>query len=356
MKKNVLSHTLPIALLLLVACADSVPFDGDTYVITRQMHQLTASQTTLEFPSVPAGSTSLAISATQTSWQITGVPDWLTVFPTEGMGEGTVTLSCATNYSERSRQGTLTIASTDDEWPYSLSVSITQRAYQHETASYTVAGYPLTFIPVAGGKFRMGSALEEAEKPVHEVEVSDFALMQTEVTQGLWKAVTGSVHNAGQAASMPVWGVSWDDCQTFIAQLCTLTGLLFRLPTEAEWEYAARGGANSAGYTYSGSNVASHVAVTRNVSPTVREVMTLQPNELGLYDMSGNLFEWCSDYYGAYVSTSQRNPQGPAEGTERVIRGGSFGYDDGCARVTYRAGRLPETHSENIGFRLALDK
>ncbi|MBR3021653.1 MAG: SUMF1/EgtB/PvdO family nonheme iron enzyme [Bacteroidaceae bacterium] len=250
----------------------------------------------------------------------------------------------------------LTIASTDDEWPYTLSVSITQQAYQHETTSYKIEGYELTFIPVAGGKFRMGSTQEEAEKPVHEVEVSDFALLKTEVTQGLWNAVMGSVHNAGQAASMPVWGVSWDDCQTFIARLCTLSGLPFRLPTEAEWEYAARGGASSAGYTYSGSNVVSDVAVTRNVSPTVRQVMSLHPNELGLYDMSGNVFEWCSDYYGAYTSTSQRNPQGPAEGTERVIRGGSFGYDNGCARVTYRAGRLPETRSENIGFRLALDK
>ncbi|MBR4433764.1 MAG: SUMF1/EgtB/PvdO family nonheme iron enzyme [Bacteroidaceae bacterium] len=356
MKKNILSHTLPLALLLLVACADSIPLDGDTYVITRQTHQLSASQTTLDFPSKPTGDTSLAIAATQTAWQITDVPDWLTVSPTSGTGEGTVTISCTDNYAEVPRQGVLTIASTDEEWPYTLSVTITQQAYQHQTVSHVIAGYPLTFIPVAGGKFRMGSAIDEAEKPVHEVEVSSFALMQSEVTQGLWKAVTGAVHNVGQAASIPVWGVSWDDCQTFIAQLCTLTGISFRLPTEAEWEYAARGGASSTGYTYSGSNTVSDVAVTRNVSPTVKEVMTLRPNELGLYDMSGNLFEWCSDYYGAYASTSQRNPQGPAEGTERVVRGGSFGYDDGCARVTYRAGRLPETRSEHIGFRLAMDR
>ena len=105
---------------------------------------------------------------------------------------------------------------------------------------------------------------------------------------------------------------------------------------------------------FSGSNNASEVAVSRNVSSALREAKTLHPNELGFYDMSGNAYEWCNDYYGPYDSSSQHNPQGPAEGAERVIRGGSFAHDEACARITHRAGRYPDTRSENIGFRLAL--
>ena len=341
---------------LLWACADSVPFDENKYVVTQRAHQLSVDKTSIELPAVALADEALVITAEQTSWQITDVPEWITVSPTEGIGSGTITVLCAVNYAESPRQGTLTISSSDDEWPYSLSVSVTQQAHQYNTVSYKVGNYEMPFVLIDGGIFRMGSSQEESEGPVHEVELSNFSLMQTEVTQGLWKAVTGSFHEAGATASMPVCGVSWNDCLTFITRLRELTGVSFRLPTEAEWEFAARGGMESAGFTYSGSNVAADVAVTRNVSSALKEAKSLLPNELGLYDMSGNAYEWCQDYFGAYGSTSKRNPQGPTEGTERVIRGGSYAHDDVCARTTHRAGRMPETRSENIGFRFALDR
>ena len=314
-----------ITAALLWACANSVPFDGDTYLITRQTHQLSVGQPALDFQAEPSGSESISVSAGQTSWQITAVPDWLTVSPTKGTGSSSVKISCAVNYAESPREGVLAISSTDDEWPYTLSVHVTQQAHLYETVTYKVGDYELVVVPIAG-----------------DSKLSSFSLMQTEVTQGFWEAVTGSRHDTGASPSMPVCGVSWDDCQTFITRLRELTGFSLRLPTEAEWEFAARGGTKSAGFTYSGSNVAADVAVTRNVSSVLKEAKTLLPNELGLYDMSGNAYEWCSDYFDG--------------GTQRVIRGGSYAHDDDCARTAHRAGRLPETRSESIGFRLAIGR
>ena len=309
-------------LVLLCACSDAVKPDWDNYVITPQVYQLSVSQSTLDVLPVPTGSESLNINAEQTSWLITDIPAWMIVTPSDGTGNAVVQVKCTANYSEHPREAVLTVSSTVEDWPHTLSVSVTQQGNRYETVSHTVNGYELAVISVEGGTFH-------------------FDLMQTEVTQGLWKAVTGSLHDAGKSETLPVCNVSWDECQTFISRLNLMTGKTFRLPTEAEWEYAARGGNKSNGFTYSGSNTASEVAVTRNVSSTLKEVKTLQPNELGFYDMSGNAYEWCSDYY---------------EGTQRVIRGGSFAHDDACASVTYRAGRQPETHSDNIGFRLAIDQ
>ena len=162
-------------------------------------------------------------------------------------------------------------------------------------------------------------------------------------------------------SNKPVECVSWDDCQEFIAKLNDLTGLEFRLPTEAEWEYAARGGNKRQGYKYAGSNTIDEVAWYSDNAEDVGEssrdygthpVGTKAPNELGLYDMSGNVWEWCSDWYGSYTSSSQSNPTGPSSGSHRVYRGGSWGsIADGC-RVSYRNRRTPDLRYNSLGFRL----
>lgn len=158
-----------------------------------------------------------------------------------------------------------------------------------------------------------------------------------------------------KGANKPVERVSWNDCQEFIKKLNLLTGLQFRLPTEAEWEYAARGGNMSRGYKYSGSNSIDDVAwYSGNSSSTTHPIGTKHANELGLYDMSGNVNEWCSDWYGRYNSLLQTNPTGPTTGYHRVFRGGSCYYIARNCRVSVRNGIYPDYRDSGIGFRLAL--
>ena len=179
---------------------------------------------------------------------------------------------------------------------------------------------------------------------------------KTEVTQELWEAVMGSNPSEFNGSNLPVENVSWEDCQTFIRKLNALTGKNFRLPTEAEWEYAARGGNNSRGYKYSGSNTVSNVAWYKdNSSSTTHPVATKAPNELGIYDMSGNVEEWCNDGYGDYTSASQTNPTGPNSGSDRVYRGGSWFYYAFACRVSGR-GYTDETtlRGSDFGLRLVL--
>jgi len=155
--------------------------------------------------------------------------------------------------------------------------------------------------------------------------------------------------------SNPVEKVSWNDCQEFIRKLNSLTGRTFRLPTEAEWEYAARGGNQSKGYKYSGSNTLSSVAwYADNSSSQTHAVKTKSPNELGLYDMSGNVYEWCSDWYGSYQSSTQTNPQGPSSGSDRVLRGGSWEINARCCRVSLRNNYSPDVRYYDHGLRLVL--
>lgn len=149
----------------------------------------------------------------------------------------------------------------------------------------------------------------------------------------------------------PVEDVSWDDIQTFLTKLNELTGKKYALPTEAQWEYAARGGVKSKGYKYSGSNIIGDVAWYYYNSSSTYPVGTKQPNELGLYDMSGNVWEWCSDWYSFYSSESQSNPTGPSMGSIRVIRGGSWGNYAWRCRVPYRGNSLPDDRF-TCGFRV----
>ena len=228
--------------------------------------------------------------------------------------------------------------------------------------TFTVNGVSFTMIAVEGGTFSMGATSEQGsdaydyESPVHSVTLSDYHIGETEVTQELWEAVMGSNPSYFSGyPQRPVEYVSWNDCQEFITKLNNLTGKNFRLPTEAEWEYAARGGNKSQGYKYSGSNTIDDVSwYTSNSSSWTHGVKTKQANELGIYDMSGNVWEWCQDWYGSYSSGSQTNPTGPSSGSGRVVRGGGWGSSARDCRVSFRGSNFPESWFSTLGLRLIL--
>jgi formylglycine-generating enzyme required for sulfatase activity len=219
----------------------------------------------------------------------------------------------------------------------------------------------IEMVLVKGGSFTMGCTDEQGsnycngeEKPAHQVTLSDFYIGKYEVTQVQWKAIMGSnpSHFSG-CENCPVEDVSWNDVQAFIKKLNAKTGLNYRLPTEAEWEYAARGGLQSKGYKYSGSNNVDEAAwYDGNSGGKTHAVGTKQANELGIYDMSGNVWEWCSDWYGTYSSETQTNPNSEKEVPYRVIRGGSWSYYVRCMRVSYRNYYTPSDSSISLGFRL----
>ena len=235
----------------------------------------------------------------------------------------------------------------------------TKASYSNGTL--TVNGIKYNMVWVEGGTFRMGATSEQDgdaydnEKPAHSVTLSSYYIGKTEVTQALWKAVMGSNPSEFKGDNRPVESVSWDDCQAFIRKLNALTGQNFRLPTEAEWEFACRGGNNSRGYKYSGSNYIDNVAWhDGNFGDKTHPVATKSPNELGIYDMSGNVWEWCADWYGDYSSGRQTNPKGPYDGSDRVRRGGSWGFDAWCCRSSARDSDDPTDRFYYLGLRLAL--
>ena len=241
--------------------------------------------------------------------------------------------------------------------------------FAQETETIYANGVPIEMIAVQGGTFTMGCTSEQGsdcdddESPSHKVTLSDYCMGETEVTQALWKAVMGSApsYNGGWTSEYgvgsdyPAYRVSWNDVQEFIRKLNQKTGRDFRLPTEAEWEYAARGGSWSLGYKYSGGSTLGDVAwYDGNSGSKTHPVGTKAPNELGLYDMSGNVWEWCSDWIGSYSSVSQTNPRGPSSGSIRVLRGGGWHFSSGCCRVSNRSTGSPVNRSYGIGFRLVL--
>ena len=235
-------------------------------------------------------------------------------------------------------------------------------AFRDFNHTFTVNGVQFTMVEVGGGTFTMGATSEQGsdawdeEKPAHEVTLSDYYIGQTEVTQALWEAVMGSNPSDSKGDNLPVERVSWDDCQVFIQKLNQLTGKQFRLPTEAEWEYAARGGRKSRGYKYAGGNNIDSVAwCDGNSGNETHPVATKQANELGIYDMSGNVWEWCSDWFGGYQSSSQSDPQGPSSGSRRVYRGGCSIFAWGC-RVSFRDCNTPDFCNTNLGLRLSCNR
>ena len=226
----------------------------------------------------------------------------------------------------------------------------------------TVKGVTYKMVRVSGGTFTMGATAEMTdpfydEEPTHQGTLSSYRLGETEVTQALWTAVMGSNPSNWKGDDLPVEEVSWNDCQTFLAKLNALTGRTFRLPTEAEWEYAAHGGSKSSGTQYSGSSNLGEVAWhDGNSGSKTHPVKTKKANELGLYDMTGNVWEWCQDRYGSYSSSAQTNPTGPSSGSYRVFRGGSwFNVVRNC-RSSNRGYSTPGYSFNNLGFRLALSE
>ena len=244
---------------------------------------------------------------------------------------------------------------------------------QDSIQTFTVNGVSFEMIAVEGGTFTMGATAEQGsdvdrdESPTHQVTLSSYMIGKTEVTQELWEAVMGKslsqiaseLGNStyGEGANYPMYYVSWKDCQAFITKLNALTGKNFRLPTEAEWEFAARGGINSQGFKYSGSNTVDDVAWYFDTSSsTTHPVATKAPNELGIYDMSGSVYEWCNDWYSRsyYTSESQTNPTGPNSGSARMCRGGSWLTNARYCRVSFRFSYDPTHRSGHLGLRLAL--
>lgn len=232
-----------------------------------------------------------------------------------------------------------------------------------ETETISVNGVAFKMVKVEGGTFTMGATPEqgsdagENEYPAHQVTLSSFSIGETEVTQALWQAVMGNNPSSfNNDDELPVERVSWEDCQEFITKLNQMTGKQFRLPTEAEWEYAARGGNKSKGYKYSGSNDVNEVAwYWMNSGSITHPVGTKKANELGLYDMSGNVREWCNDFMSDYTEETQTNPTGPTTGVVRVVRGGTWGNSDPAScRVSYRDSDYPVYSSSSRGFRLAM--
>ena len=242
---------------------------------------------------------------------------------------------------------------------------------------FEVEDVSFKMILVEHGHFMMGATSEQEDpydgaKPVHEVTLTkDYYMGETQVTQALWEAVMGNNPSEFKGGERPVEHVSWNDCQEFIRKLNRklrgrLHGKSFRLPTEAEWEFAARGGNNSCGYRYSGSDDLDEVA--RNSYATY-DVASFDSNELGIYDMSGNVWEWCYDWYGSYYRFAQTDPKGPSSGSLRVIRGGCWFEAVGLCRLSYRNNCFPDFDFRpgyvspglppgdlNLGLRLALSE
>ena len=224
-------------------------------------------------------------------------------------------------------------------------------------------GICIEMVKVEAGTFMMGATSEmknpyDDEKPVHQVTLTnDYYMGKYEVTQALWQVVMGKNPSYFKGDNLPVNYVRWKDCQRFISKLNSMTGRKFRLPTEAEWEYAARGGKKSRGYQYSGSSNISDVAwYDGNSGDKTHPVGTKQANELGIYDMTGNVLEWCQDWYGSYYSSSQTNPTGSDSGSARVSRGGGWNCNASYCRLSVRFYYTPDFRLDILGLRLALSE
>lgn len=228
---------------------------------------------------------------------------------------------------------------------------------------FTVKGVDFEMIPVDGGSFEMGGTIEQrsefgsTDRPVHKVVVSNYYIGQTEVTRSLWKAVMGEDSGDWLIGDLPVDWVSWAQCQEFIRRLDSITGVRFRLPTEAEWEFAARGGTKAKKqYRYSGGfEYEEYAWLYQNGENRSHPVAKLRPNDLGIYDMSGNVWEWTQDWYADYSAETQIDPLGPDTGSVKVVRGSSWDNVVGNARLSKRDARDPEYSFYDCGFRLAMD-
>jgi formylglycine-generating enzyme required for sulfatase activity len=243
------------------------------------------------------------------------------------------------------------IAQSGGESSFTLSFDI-------KSFNETVNGVSFDMIPIEGGSFMMGSNDgDRDEQPIHRVTVSDFSIGNTEVTQALWKAVMGNNPSYFKGDNLPVDNVSWSDVQEFIEKLNHLTGKKYRLPTEAEWEYAAGGGSKNR-TKWAGTDVESllgnYAWYNTNSGDKTHDVATKLPNSLGLYDMTGNVWEWCSDRFGDYSINDQMNPTGVTSGSLRAFRGGAWAYGLQNCRVSSRDRNKIKYTRYFVGFRLVL--
>lgn len=344
---------------------------SQTISVSQSASSLKVSESTLTFE---ASESSQTVTVTASgNYTYSTDASWLTITkgtPTtraESVTELTITAAANTEESERTATITLTLGS------ITKTISVTQDGANTPTFTVTGNGKTVSFkmIKVEGGTFQMGSTDGyNDEQPIHSVTLTkDYFICETEVTQALWEAVTGESGSYfyGRTVEVgdnyPAYGISYEDCQSFLSSLNSLLSSelagnqQFRFPTEAEWEYAAKGGNKSNGYTYSGSNTVDDVAWHHYNIPfipmTAREVKTKSPNELGLYDMSGNVQEWCYDWYGSYSSSAQTDPAGPYSSSGRVLRGGGVDGGPDYCRVTFR-GQYDPTSRGEYGLRLAL--
>lgn len=241
--------------------------------------------------------------------------------------------------------------------------SINAAAKSNTLTIHLKKGINIELVKVEAGNFTMGATSakekpDDNEKPAHEVSLSrNYYIGKYEVTQEVWKAVMGNNPSKFKGTNLPVEMVSWKDCLKFIAKLNRMTGLQFRLPTEAEWEYAARGGNKSKGYQYCGSDNLTEIAwYNENSGNRTHPVGTKKANELGIYDMSGNVMEWCQDWFGYYAGSSKKDPVGPYTGTFRINRGGCWLSYPWYCRSLSRNKQSPNDSYFNLGLRLALSE
>ena len=325
---------------------------------------LILSTTSVSFPYSPSGK-SVTIKS-NTSWKASSSENWLTVSPSQGNGNGTLTLTVLENTTNSERNAIVTV----DYDNTNATIAVSQEASYSETRIgtdiiCTLYGVSFKMIGVNGTSFYMGATEEQEddafknESPSGEVALESYYICETEVTQELWQAVMGFNPSWFFGLKRPVESVSWNDCQEFIIKLNELTGQRFRLPTEAEWECAARGAHGWRGgyFKYAGSDTINDFAwYNDNSNGVTHDVALKSPNEIGLYDMSGNVEEWCQDWYGEYDLYDGRavlNPTGPSSGNYRVIRGGGFDESAIFCRVSARSIGVPDRKSNRVGLRLA---
>ena len=291
----------------------------------------------------------------------------ITVMDTDGH---TYSYACPTQVLRPASSGSMQLPTADSHAGWTSDIPDAPSEPQART--FTVGGVSFQMVLVEAGTFTMGATPEymstdNDQKPAHQVTLTkDYYMGETEVTQALWQAVTGKSllqiaqddgwSTSGVGDDYPMYYISWNDVQSFLTTLNSLTGAKFRMPTEAEWEYAARGGKYSEGYMFAGSNEANDVAWhSGNGSSQTHPVKSKLANELGLYDMCGNVREWCADWYADnYPSAPVTDPTGPATGVYPVNRGGSWANNAIYCRVYCRGNCFTEGRINNLGFRLAL--
>jgi formylglycine-generating enzyme required for sulfatase activity len=317
---------------------------------TRPVESVTLDQTTL---TMRVGTTATLVPAIEPKKADDKSVTWSTSDAKIATVEnGTVTALTA-------GKATITVTTVDGQKTATCQVTVEY--------GYIENDYNIVLVPVEGGTFIMGADDNDSdaslqEKPAHQVTLKSFNIMKYEVTQKQWYDVMGSwpagfepTNTYGKGDNYPVYNISWSEVQEFITKLNQKTGKKYRLPTEAEWEFAARGGTQSQGYKYSGGNVLDNVAWNiNNATGKTHPVGGKQSNEIGIYDMSGNVSEWCGDWFAYYTNTIQTNPTGPSEGQYRVVRNGSWYSAAKTCRMVYRDKYAVNAHYNYLGFRLVL--